>query len=294
MKIGVIMDNNVKAKQEILLSILVEFADICEKNNLTYFLGGGTLLGAVRHKGFIPWDDDIDVFMPRKDYEKLYQIWDEVYTHNKRYTLIRTNKEQNYHFRCMGIADKDTTLIKKYNVNEDIVHGIFIDIMPMDGIPVGKFAQAKQLVYAVLFNICNVQRVPNFENRAIAFGAKIFLALIPSKKMRYKIWKYAEKEMSKYSLYEEEYCKELTTNTKALGRKLPSSWFRETVYAEFENKNFRIPKYAREYLAAIFGNYMELPPEAERVPRHDETVLFEDLKKTYKEYKGIYYCKGKK
>ena len=75
-----ILSNGVTVRQLQLklLEIFLYFKKICEENNLTYWCGGGTMLGAVRHKGFIPWDDDLDVFLPRKDYERLYEIWDQV------------------------------------------------------------------------------------------------------------------------------------------------------------------------------------------------------------------------
>lgn len=281
-------DKKIELKQEKLLGIFDELSRVCEENGLIYYLGGGSLIGALRHKGFIPWDDDMDIFMPRRDYEKLYRIWNKV-ADTDRYRLLRTNSTQNYHFRCMGVTDITTTVVKKYNVNEDIMHGLFIDIMPFDGIPKAKTKQAWQLFNVIIYNIYNVQRLPNFESGIFLALTKIALKIIPSKNLRYKLWTNAEKQITKYDLYTVDYCKELSTNIKALRRPLPSEWFKKTKYAEFEGRKVRIPIEAEKYLTLIFGDYMKLPPEKDRIPKHDETILFEDLDTPYEEYKGIYY-----
>ena len=91
-----------------LLEIFKYFKKICEENNLTYWCGGGTMLGAVRHKGFIPWDDDLDVFLPRKDYERLYEIWNQV-ADTSHYVLVRTDKKVNYHHAAMNLVDVCTS-----------------------------------------------------------------------------------------------------------------------------------------------------------------------------------------
>ena len=90
------IDNNVKLRDLQLkcLEILLYFKDFCEKHNLRFFLCGGACIGAIRHKGFIPWDDDIDVFMPREDYEKLGDLWNK-YADTERYEYCRTNKDKS-------------------------------------------------------------------------------------------------------------------------------------------------------------------------------------------------------
>lgn len=282
------VNKDIELKQEKLLDILDEFVRVCEANGLTYYLGGGSLIGALRHSGFIPWDDDMDIFMPRSDYEKLYKIWSNVADTN-RYRLLRTDRDNNYHFRCIGVVDVNTTLIKKYNVNEDIMHGLFVDIIPYDGIPASRIKQIWQILNAIIFNIYNVQRLPNFEKSSLSSIIKVALAIVPSKALRYKLWNFAEHNMMKYDLYNSDYCKELSTNTKALKRPLPSKWFRETKFADFEGRKVRIPIGAEEYLSLIFGDYMEFPPEEERIPKHDETVFFEDLNTPYEKYRGVKY-----
>ena len=91
--------------QDKMLDILKYFIKICDENGLRYWAGGGTCLGALRHGGFIPWDDDLDIFMPRPDYERLYKIWRNVST-NKQYKLCRTTRKKNYHHRVMQIVER--------------------------------------------------------------------------------------------------------------------------------------------------------------------------------------------
>ena len=120
---------DLKDVQEISYEILKEFKDFCNTNGLRYYLAYGTLIGAIRHKGFIPWDDDIDVFMPRPDYEKLLQL----YTDNANYQLYSPRKQKNYYCCYMKLVDANT-----YHFMPDgsvCQRGIDIDIFALDGQP---------------------------------------------------------------------------------------------------------------------------------------------------------------
>jgi|AGTN01.3.fsa_nt_gi LPS biosynthesis protein len=110
--------------------LLKEFRDVCEKNNLRYYLTGGTLLGAVRHKGFIPWDDDIDVAMPRIDYLKFLKIYKREYDKNN---LFAYEINKNYKYMFAKLCDKDTSLIEfDFDCKEKL--GVYLDIFPIDGL----------------------------------------------------------------------------------------------------------------------------------------------------------------
>jgi lipopolysaccharide cholinephosphotransferase len=121
--------NTLKQLQNVLHEILDEFVRICEENSLTYFLASGTLLGAVRHKGFIPWDDDIDVAMPRKDYEIFLNIFENNTETN--YYVLSNRGSQNKFMLYRGLAKfcKEGTIFAASNIpNPDKYPGIFIDI----------------------------------------------------------------------------------------------------------------------------------------------------------------------
>ena len=142
-----------------LLNILREFMKICEKYNLRWWASGGTCIGALRHNGFVPWDDDLDVAMPRPDYEKLWGLREEI-NKDSRFILTRTGKEKNYHHRVMQLVDLQTTFIHTRSADEDLEHGVYIDILPMDGCASGKITYYRQVMNAMIFSVYNIQCLP--------------------------------------------------------------------------------------------------------------------------------------
>lgn len=124
-------DKTIAAAQKVMLEILQEIHKICVENNLTYWLEAGTLLGAVRHKGFIPWDDDSDVSMPRADYEKFLKIAQEKLPEDMFLQTQDTDKE--YPLSWAKIRKNGTLLVETGETgNEKYHHGIFVDIFPYD------------------------------------------------------------------------------------------------------------------------------------------------------------------
>lgn len=276
-----------KALQSKALEILLYFKDFCEEHGLLFYLCGGCCIGAIRHNGFIPWDDDVDVFMPRDDYEKLAVLWPK-YADTDRYTYCRTNKTENYHDAGASIRDNNTTFINKHSVDEDICHGLGLEIMPIDGYPNSKFKRFKQLIFAMIFALFNVQRLPDNKGKFLRVLARVIYAIIPSKKLRYKIWKYSEKQMSKYKWDECGYVTELIGSVKGMLLKHPKEWFETAVYKDFNGYKMPVMAGYDQYLRRIFGDYMQLPPEEKRIPKHNTVYI--NLNESYKKYKGVYYC----
>lgn len=271
------------------LEILKYFIKLCNENNLRYWCGGGTCIGAIRHKGFIPWDDDIDVFMPRPDYEKLYEIWNNI-ADTKNYALARTTENINIHQADMQLVDLNTTFINKHSVNEDILHGISIDIMPFEGCPKSKFLRAVQIYHSIMYCIFNVQRLPDNQGALIRKITSVIYKIIKNPKTRYKIWKSHEKQMSKYNFDTSPLVKETITSFRALFFPYPRSYF-NTTEVDFEDIKINIPKNYNEYLTRIFGNYMSLPSENGRCAKHN--VEYMNITEPFTKFKGIYYCKKK-
>ena len=183
------------ALQEKSLEIFKYFQKICKENNLRYWVGGGTLIGAMRHQGFIPWDDDIDVFMPRPDYEKFYSIWNQV-GDLEHYALCRTTKEKNIHQTDMQLVDLRTTFINRHSVTEDILHGVSVDILPFEGCPENPIARGLQIYHSILYSIFNVQRLPDHQGGLLRFATSIVLNAVKDPAKRYKIWAKHEKKMA--------------------------------------------------------------------------------------------------
>ena len=269
------------------LEILVYFRDFCKTHGLNFSLCGGTCIGAIRHKGFIPWDDDIDVFMLRDDYERLEELW-EKYADTKKYSICRTTWENNYHQIVIAIKDNETTFINSHSKDEDIVHGVGIDVLPLDGYPDSKLQRISQVIHAMIFSLFNAQRLPDNQGKLARWMSKIILAIIPSPKIRYKLWTHSEKQMKKYNIKDCEYIAQLISGFKFMKLKYPKEVFETTIDKEFEGYQMPVPAGYDTYLRMGFGNYMEYPPKEDQVAKHK--VVYINLKESYKKYKGIYYC----
>jgi len=280
-----------KALQEVNLKILLYFDEFCKKHNLRYYLAGGTLIGAVRHKGFIPWDEDIDLHMPRPDYDRLPKLWKQ-FAETDHYTLCVTTKKKNYRHHAYSICDNKTTMIEHRNINDDIAQGIKLDILPFDGVPANKFLQTKQFFWALIFGVYNVQRLP--ENQGGSFmrvAVKIALGLVRDPEKRYKLWRHAQYEMSKYDFETSPYVRELVAPLRSMKFIYPRKNFDKPYLLEFEGYKFPAQHYYKNYLENVYTGYMELPPEDKRKPKGD--IVYINLDRGYINYKGIYYCKGK-
>lgn len=272
------------------LDILLYFKDFCEKNKLTFFLAGGSAIGAIRHKGFIPWDEDIDLFMPRPDYEKMCLLWDKQ-ADLSRYILCRSNKKINYHQAAVCIMDVNTTCIIKRNQNYDVPQGIVMDIMPIDGCAKSWLSRKMQLFHAMVFSLFNNQRLPENKSRSIYILSKIALCIVPFKRLRNAIWARAERKMSKYNFYNCSFVTELIGAIHGMKIKHPIDEFLEEEYVDFEGYKMPIMKGYDTYLRSVFGDYMQLPPEEQRVQKIKAVYI--NLDTGYENFKGKYYLTKK-
>ena len=269
-----------------MLGMLLYFEEFCAEHGLMFYLCGGGAIGAIREKGFVPWDDDIDCFMPRPDYEKLPELW-EKYGDKERFAFCRTDETVNYHHPDSTLRDRNTTFICTYTQHQDICHGLCFDIIPIDGCPTSKFKRYVQLFYAFVFALFNTQRLPNNKGKLFRTGAKIAYALIPSKKLRYKLWKHAEKQMTKYHWEDCDYVTELIGSIKGMLLVHPKEWFDSQVWVDFEGHKAPLMAGYHQYLTLIFGNYMQRPPVEQQVAKHE--LAFVDMDRPYTDYKGVKY-----
>lgn len=273
--------------QQKSLEMALYFKNICEENHLMFYFCGGCCIGSIRHKGFIPWDDDVDVFMPRKDYEKLRRIWKRR-ADTEHYTMEDSNEYHNDRNLFLNIRDNTTTFIRPYQTDLDISHGLILDVLPIDGCPDGRFRRAFQLMWATVYSVYRSQRIPENHGRLMNILGKMALSIVPSGKMRYHIWHFAEKQMTKYRMEDCRYVTELCAGPHYMKNRYPRKAFEKAVYKEFEGHMMPVPQGYDEYLKIAFGDYMKLPPEEKRVAHHD--VVLCDLDHSYKIYKGKYYC----
>lgn len=277
-------DETLKKMKAKMLDLLLYYKDFCDRHGLMFYLIGGGAIGAVRERGFIPWDDDVDVMMPRRDYEKFQVLW-EKYGDKDRYVYCRTNREVNYHHPAASLRDPSTTFICSYNVNSDICHGISLEMGPIDAAPNSKILQYIQIFQGYIFALFNAQRLPNNRGRFLRKCTKLAYTLIPSKRIQDALWIIAEKEKSKYSWEKATFVKELWGKTSFYN--FPKEWFDSVVYFDFEGHPMPLMKGYHEYLTLIFGDYMKRPPVPERVAKHE--LVYVDMDHPYTDYKDIYY-----
>ena len=263
------------------------FVQFCKENNLLCYLCGGGAIGTLRHKGFIPWDDDLDFFMPRKDYEKLAQLWPQ--KADSRYQLLKSNENYIDRNLFITIRDTQTTCIKPYQQDLDIPHGLALDVLPLDYYPTNGLSRKKQVIAALVYSLFCAQTIPEKHGGIMKLGSQALLALVPSKKLRYKIWKKAEVEMTKYTKEESDGITELCSGPYYMKKKYPISSFDDALWLPFEETELPIPVGYDAYLKTAFGDYMTPPPVEKQVAHHDVVLI--DLEKSYTHYKGEYYGK---
>lgn len=268
------------------LEILKYLKSICEQHDLKFWLAGGSCIGALRHHGFVPWDDDVDVFMMREDYEKLSANWHQ-YTTNPQYELCRSDATHNYRHGAMTLNDSQTTFINFRTADQDVNQGIAIDILPMDRLAPSKLASLKQRLNAVIFSIYINQRLPDHQGKVLRYLTGLPLSLVRSEKARYRMWKHAENQMIKPSFGSSTVAIELVTGLKALRRPLPARWFEKTVMTPFEDTEMPVPIGYDDYLSLIFGDYMSFPPKTDQQAKHHTVII--DTERSYRQYRGKYY-----
>lgn len=262
------------------LESLVYFDDFCKKHDLTYFMLGGCVIGAVRHDGFIPWDDDIDVIMPRRDWERMLRVW-KAEEDESRFVMLKTDGKSVFTGNPFAtLVDTSVTLVKENQKDLDVPRGVVTDIFPLDGCPDGKIARVLQYYHAMMYSLFITEVVPTKHGKVIELGSKILLSLVPSRQKRTKIWKKHERKLKCYPLKTHEFCTELYAGPYYMRKKYPAAAFSKAEYHDFEGMKVPLPCGYDAYLKTAFGDYMELPPEEQRVPHHDLAYL--DLDTPYR------------
>ena len=268
-------ENQLNEIKVIEIDIFKSFISVCEALNLKYYLIGGTLLGAVRHKGFIPWDDDIDIGMPRADYEIFIQkgqaLLPECY-------FIQTNQSDPEYVNCFAkIRNSNTTYLETSVNHLKINHGVFIDIFPLDYYPEDEKSEKYMASKKKFLNV-RVASVYNTNNKSWKRKLLELFAKIKYPSLKKAIGKRDD-------LYKSVRSGALIANHGgAWGIKeiVPTSWYGEGKVLEFEGLSVRVPIEYEKWLTQVYGDYMQRPPEDKRCPHHYVDVI--DFNKSYKEY----------
>ncbi len=261
-----------KTLQQTELNILIAFDEYSKKHNLKYYLIGGALLGAARYKGFIPWDDDIDVAMPREDYEKLKQLWQK--DSIKGYFLQHEKSDPNF-ARCIMKLRKDgTQIVEKSSANVKMHQGIYIDIFPIDFIEDNNFKKinkrAKQIRRLMTLRTIKSGYVGRYQRTKNLI--RMLLFAVPVSIIDKKLYSLCTKENSSQTKYAILYLHNYNWQ-KQLHKK---EVFGEGAEIDFEGLKFNAPAETDVFLKNVFGeNYMEEPPkEKQKTPHNYITVKF--------------------
>lgn len=239
------------------LSILSYIDSVCKKYQIRYYLAYGTLLGAIRHKGFIPWDDDIDIYMPRKDYDVFIKLM--AGNEDSHYRVLSIYNNSDYYYEFAKVVDSRTRLETK-NIKKIEFEGVWVDIFPLDDAP--KYLRMTKwllnCIVACRVLSVNLKFLPNkyprilFPLWAVAklIGPRFFLEMSDriarSGKSNEYVGYMCSMGVSKYYFKKQ--------------------WCAETIMVDFEGKQYPAFRQYDEYLKFQYGNYMQLPPEEKRIP----------------------------
>ncbi len=252
--------------KRIQIEILDDVVAFCQQHGLRYFLAYGTLLGAVRHQGYIPWDDDIDIHMPRPDYERFMQLYNKDANSN---IVVSHELDGRYRVSFAKVFRKGT-IVREFHFKPD-VFGVYIDIFPLDGLKdasqarrcgeIRRFMHVKNSVFSKEMSLMRKLRLA---------VTKLILLPISLNTLQKKIKAIA-------TMHDFDECDIVYSSYSRLAAK---ETFRRCIFEDykmvlFEGKAYRAPLDCDAYLSALYGDYMKLPPEEKRVSSHNSQAYYE-------------------
>lgn len=277
-----ISDETLEQLKETLLAIMKDFDVFCKENNLNYFLIGGTLLGAVRHKGFIPWDDDLDVVMPRDDYDRMIAIFKD--KENPRYVLQSLETDTQYWLPFAKLRMKNTLyddLPTRYVKSH---RGIFIDIFPIDH--ASEPDRPKQRVKVRLAKM--LRKIADFKTTALfskdtgnrgKYFVKSLVSLIFKPVSTHRILMWQKKLITGLGDSDSDYFINVGSQYSFKKQTMPKAVYFPPKQLSFEDTQFDVPNDFEYVLKRIFGgSYMELPPEDKRQTHAPAKIIFDTRK----------------
>jgi lipopolysaccharide cholinephosphotransferase len=266
-------------QKRIMLQILEAVDRHCTQNNITYYMTYGTLLGAVRHKGYIPWDDDIDIVMSRRDYDIFCRTFPEGREDTLR--LVSIDNTKGYYLLSAKVCDTRTVLVE--NVQNPIELGVNIDIFINDLLS-DDLKNAKNLVYANMrmFRLIKASAIADREGRAWYKQLLLrFLRVLMKGISVRRVLKRIEKQSRKYEHSASSvYCGSMTSLYYGEREITETKWWGEGVRLAFEGKQFRAPSDYHAVLKSFYGDYMKLPPPEQQVTHHAYEVYWREQRET--------------
>ena len=249
--------------KQVGLGLLLDVSAFCENNGITYYLAYGTLIGAVRHKGFIPWDDDIDIHMPRKDYERFIQLYNRLKT-TKQYRAVSPYDPAARHSH-VKVIDETTIQIERGIRYVNDPPGLGIDVFPLDGEPGSerdyqKFYRKKSRWLSLYYLSVRDTHVGKIPTRIASyfcgrFNKNTFLT-------------QADKIGSLYPYETSNYVGSVSSLYNSINNRFKKEWFSRGIPLAFEGYYLKAPIGYDEILTQLYGDYLRLPPEDQQITHH--------------------------
>ena len=266
-------EETLKHLQQVEMKLFKYFIEVCQENNLTYFMYAGSLLGAIRHEGFIPWDDDIDVIMFREDFEKLNKIFEKEI--DEKYRFINVLNEETYHYTWGRLTLKNTLFKEWWGDQVDYTPNIFLDIFILDNIPKNKFKRFVHRWTSFTLNQITMYSILKFKNESklkeiIQQTMYYILKILPISTMTIK-----KKCVNSFSKYQYEDCDEVCDfpSEFLMPISFKTDWL-PPKKVKFEDMEVNVPNNYDKILRMDFNNYMKLPPEESRFNPAPEEIDF--------------------
>lgn len=268
---------NFREIQMASLNLMVKMKQIMEENDLQYFLAYGTLLGAVRHRGFIPWDDDLDIWMPRKDVNRLIEIMESKHKEFYPIKMVTRKNTSNYEYGIPRITDLSYVYQENRANKKRVEMGIFVDIFPIDNY--GDNIDSGRILYKFALNLNSKYFIyvnPMNSSNKLCMAVK----LVYSKMLHIRYgncWHQTIDEdivdlIRKKSSDNDKYIGVVTWDQTYGMTQYERSLFSENDTLSFEGYEFNVPKHYDKILTMIYGDYMQLPPKEKRVPHHNYKI----------------------
>lgn len=254
--------------KQLQMGILDKVHSFCEENSIFYSLTYGTLIGAIRHKGYIPWDDDIDICMPRPDYDRFMRLF---HDDEGRYQAKCYEIDSSYTLPYGKVLDSNTVLIEDTDLKTE--SSVNIDVFPIDGVKLNERSLKFQILLNTLlsFKVVSINHERNLWKNVVLFIGK---AIMKPVSIGFII-KQMVMNSKRYDYQKSDYVAGVSFGSK-LNHPVPKKLFERTILVPFEDRKYNVMNGYDEYLRSVFGDYMQLPPENERVTHHAFTAWRKD------------------
>lgn len=258
---------SIREMQEIELNILKKVHSFCIENGIKYYLTYGTLIGAIRHDGFIPWDDDIDIIMLRDQYDRFLRLFPEKADEMGLFLASPYSSDHYYPHEYSKVCDSSTILIERMSKIDSNL-GVYIDVFPLDNVPDGKIQSRifhlKTRLFRRLLNAANTNLSTDDYTKHYNASKQVMIKLLHAVPIRWTFNRY-EKMVHQYKCKKSRYVMQLESDSGAIHEK---NWFNKTILHKFEDGEFCIPEQYDPFLRHLYGDYMKLPPADQQIPHH--------------------------